>query len=247
MRKEIKTVPFEMKLNEEKRTIEGYASTFGNRDLVGDIIQPGAFRKTLQERKDRIKVLWQHFEPIGRPIHIEEDSKGLYVNAYISKTALGNDALELARDQVIDRFSIGYDVIQDQFDEQTNSRLLKELKLYEFSLVTFPANEEAAITNVKSVHEFTDLLNKTALLDVTKLMKTGTTLNEQQKNAIDNAIQSLSHLKTIIEPEQTKRSVTTQTPAEPLLKALGADKEIKEMAIEILKHYRREGHSNYEM
>jgi len=53
----------------EKYEFEGYASTFGNEDLVGDIVEKGAFKKTIQERlpKNLIKVLWQHYDPMGVP------------------------------------------------------------------------------------------------------------------------------------------------------------------------------------
>lgn len=58
-------------------TIEGYAAYFGNVDSYGDIIEQGAFTKTLKENSARVKVLWQHdtSEPIGKPIAMEQDSK----------------------------------------------------------------------------------------------------------------------------------------------------------------------------
>ena len=59
----------------EGRTIIGYASTFGNRDLVGDIVVAGAFKKTLSERKP--KVFYNHMYPIVQ-VEIREDSKGLH-------------------------------------------------------------------------------------------------------------------------------------------------------------------------
>lgn len=135
----------------EGRTFKGYASTY-DKDLGGDIIVPGAFAKTLSERAVRVKVLWQHSEPIGRPLMMREDDKGLYVEAQISKTRLGDEALELMRDGVIDQMSIGYSVPQGKSEyNQDGNRVIKELKLYEFSAVTFPMNEAAIITGVKSL------------------------------------------------------------------------------------------------
>lgn len=197
MGKEIKTLPFEMKLNESKRTIEGYASTFGNKDLVGDIVEPGAFKKTIQESGNRVKLLWQHAEPLGKPLRMAEDSKGLHVEAYISKTSLGNDALELVNDGVIDRMSIGYQVVKDRYEPQEKTRYLKELKLMEFSLVTFPANEEAAITGTKSYSEFMGLLSKTSALDVTRLLKEGRALNSTNRQLIEDAIRALQSVLDI--------------------------------------------------
>ncbi len=145
---------FEIKASGEN-TIEGYAAFFGNVDSYGDIIEQGAFTKTLKENRNRIKVLWQHDtnEPIGKPIAMEEDSKGLYIKAQISMTDAGRKAMTLMKDGVIDEMSIGYDVIKD--DYKKGNRMLKEVRLWEFSPVTFAANEKAKITSAKN---FSDLL-----------------------------------------------------------------------------------------
>ncbi len=147
----LKALEFKAAVNLEERTFEGYASTFGNVDQVGDIIMQGAFTKTIQERfpKGDIKILWQHYEPLGMPIEIREDENGLYVKGRISKTALGDDALELMRDGVVNRMSIGFSIVKADFDDQTGNRIIREVKLWEFSPVTFPANEKAVITAVK--------------------------------------------------------------------------------------------------
>jgi len=135
----------------EGRMFSGYASTW-DRDQGGDIIMPGAFNKSLADRGERVKVLWQHGEPIGKPKMMREDEKGLYVEAQISKTRLGDEALELMRDGVIDQMSIGYSVGPGGAEfNGDGDRIIKELKLYEFSAVTFPMNEAAVITSVKSL------------------------------------------------------------------------------------------------
>lgn len=210
MGKEVKAFPFEMKLNEKKRTIEGYASTFGNRDLVGDVVEAGAFRKTINERANQIKLLWQHYEPLGKPLRMSEDSKGLHVEAYISKTTLGNDALELVRDGVIDRMSIGYDVVKDEYKSDTNTRHLKELKLYEFSLVTFPANEEAAVTGVKQMENLQQILQKAGAADVTRLLKEGRKLSRANEELIKNAIEALEAVLELGEPDDDEGEKSTR-------------------------------------
>lgn len=139
-------------VNESSRTFAGYASTW-DEDLGGDIISKGAFNKTM-ERKDRIKVLWQHNEPIGKSLNMGTDSKGLFVEGQISKTRLGDEAIELMKDGVIDQMSIGFSIPhgKSEYNEKGN-RLIHEVKLYEYSLVTFPMNEKAIITSVKSVSD----------------------------------------------------------------------------------------------
>jgi HK97 family phage prohead protease len=127
---------------------------FGNVDIVDDIIHPGAFSKTLQERGDQIRVLWSHdgSEPIGKPVEMREDEKGLYVKAMISDTRRGRDALALLKDGAVDGLSIGYDPIEVDYsakDEDGEIRNLRELRLWEFSIVAFPANEAARVLAMK--------------------------------------------------------------------------------------------------
>jgi hypothetical protein len=156
---EHKTISFEIKaLDGDGRTLEGFCAAFGNIDQVGDVIHPGAFRKTLTERGGRIKFLWQHdpTEPIGRLVEAREDTGGLYVKAIISDTQRGRDAIALLKDGAIGEMSIGYDAVKGGTDysktpEGKSVRNLREIKLYEFSLVTFPANEAAVVTALKDV------------------------------------------------------------------------------------------------
>jgi HK97 family phage prohead protease len=163
---EIKAIAFDdSQVNMEERTFKGYASTFGNVDEVGDIIEAGAFAKSIQERgpegTKQIKVLWQHYEPLGMPTVMVEDSKGLYVEGKISKTRLGDEALELMRDGVVDRMSIGFSIPMGkaQWDDAMQVRRIKEVKLFEFSPVTFPANEMAVVTGVKNLELIRQLAN----------------------------------------------------------------------------------------
>lgn len=163
---ELKAISFDdSQVDMAERTFKGYASTFGNVDEVGDIIEAGAFTKSIQERgpagTKQIKVLWQHNEPLGMPTIMVEDSKGLYVEGKISKTRLGDEALELMRDGVVDRMSIGFSIPQGKalWDDTMGIRRIKEVKLFEFSPVTFPANEMAMVTGVKNLQLIRQLAN----------------------------------------------------------------------------------------
>lgn len=192
---------FEIKASGEN-TIEGYAAFFGNVDSYGDIIEQGAFTKTLKENRNRIKVLWQHDtnEPIGKPIAMEEDSKGLYIKAQISMTDAGRKAMTLMRDGVIDEMSIGYDVIKD--DYKKGNRMLKEVRLWEFSPVTFAANEKAKITSAKN---FSDLLYNI-------------TSDSVSASDIKSAIAKLDELLKRMEPEKSTQD--DQSDEEKQLQAI---------------------------
>jgi uncharacterized protein len=213
--KQFKAFEVEIKANSSKREIEAYASTFGNRDLGGDVVQKGAFAKTIAERfaggaKNGIKVLWQHMPsmPLGLPIHMEEDSKGLYTVSKISKTDWGDRALELVNDKVVDKTSIGYDVIKDDYST-AGDRLLKELKLYEYSLVTFPMNEQADILGSKSLDNLAELLGQVGATDMGQLFsnqKAGAVMSQGNVDLVKRAIEALNELLTAAGVEPGKGS-----------------------------------------
>jgi HK97 family phage prohead protease len=194
----LKNLEFEYKANSEKRQFEGYASTW-DKDLGGDIILPNAFKKTIMERfpRNKIKILWQHNEPIGLPTHMEEDSKGLYVIGKISKTRLGDEALELMKDGVVDQMSIGYDVVQDEMAEDQSTRYLKELVLYEFSPVTFPMNPQADITSVKT--HFNSLVKEFSNPLMATMLKEGRALSKANVESLKSAIDTLQGILNQVE------------------------------------------------
>lgn len=186
-----KTCPFEVKIDEAKNEFEGYASVFLNVDSYADEMQPGAFKNTLRQDAQRVKVLYQHsiFHPIGKPLVMEEDSKGLYVRAKVAETTLGKDTIILMKDGVIDELSIGYTTIRDEWDKANNKRKLHEVKLWEFSPVTFGANELAKITDAKNVPIIAPLLQQ---LDLQ--LKAGKVLSEKNRNLVVQAIDALKAL-----------------------------------------------------
>jgi HK97 family phage prohead protease len=137
----------------ESRTIEGFGSIFGNVDGHNDVVLQGAFAKSIRKRKPA--MLWQHKSdmPIGVWEVVKETPEGLYLKGRILDTQLGNDAYTLAKEGAISGLSIGFSTKQYEIDSKANIRKLKEVDLYEVSLVTFPANEKATITSVKTAPE----------------------------------------------------------------------------------------------
>jgi HK97 family phage prohead protease len=140
------------------RTIIGHAAVFGNRDSYGDIIEPGAFSKTLAERGHKVKVGYNHFTLIGKPIEMRQDDTGLYTESRISDTEAGRDVLTLVRDGVVDEMSIAYETVKSWDEEKEGSdgkiqrvRHLTELRLHEYGPVDHAANEEAVISGVKNL------------------------------------------------------------------------------------------------
>jgi len=136
-------------------TFEGYGSVFGNKDLGNDVIEPGAFKKSLKSRKPQsVKLLYQHKSdmPIGVFDEIKEDEYGLVVKGRLAlKTQAGAEAYELLKMGALDGLSIGFRVNPEQvsYDRRANKRIIKEVDLMEVSLVTFPMNPQALVRSVK--------------------------------------------------------------------------------------------------
>jgi len=151
---EHKTLNLEIKAEDEEGVITGYGAVFGNEDNGGDIILNGAFAASLQERLP--KMLWQHmsFAPIGVWEQASEDETGLYVRGRILDTVeQGREAKALIEAGAIDGMSIGYRTV-DSGRGADGARVLKELDLWEISLVTFPMLESARVDAIKAAGEF---------------------------------------------------------------------------------------------
>lgn len=195
-------------------TVTGYFSIFGNIDSDGDMIMPGAFKRTLQNNYKRLKHLNQHrpHEPLSgtkdNRLIVKEDTKGLYFESQISQTSYGKDTLLLYQDGVLDEHSIGFEVVQTQKAKGYNE--LVELKLWEGSSVTWGANEMAGTNSVKSLNK-EQCFSK--MNEVLKAIKHGKYENEEIFEMLDLYFKQL---------QQQINDISTQ-PAlqapDPLLKA----------------------------
>ena len=132
-------------------TISGYGAYFGNVDSYGDIIEPGAFSKTLIERKDRIAFCYQHdiWNPIGKIQEISEDEKGLKITVKFSEAE--KDIQTKVKEGILKEMSIGYRTINSRSERRNEQdvNILTEIKLIEVSLVTVAANPLAVIESMK--------------------------------------------------------------------------------------------------
>ena len=152
-----KAVKFNLESSDENTgEFSGYAAVFGNLDDGNDIIEKGAFAKTIAADLDRIKILALHnssWLPVGKPLELREDEHGLFIWGKISDTSMGRDVMTLLRDGVLGELSIGYDAVDFEWDGDSGIRHLKEIKLWEVSIVTWAMNDQATIDEVKSMAE----------------------------------------------------------------------------------------------
>jgi hypothetical protein len=153
----------------EARTFTGYGAIFNNVDLGGDVIVPGAFKKTIADAKKSGSwpaLLMQHggwgmsvddLTPIGIWTELAEDEKGLLVTGKLADTPRGEEAyrlLKMAPRAALNGLSIGYRARKFTVGTRAEEprRTLLEVELMEVSLVTFPMNPKARVGSVKSGH-----------------------------------------------------------------------------------------------
>lgn len=140
----------EVKSLDEAGAFTGLASTYSNVDLLGDIVEPGAFTATLAEKGRERPLLWGHDsnQPIGLAVLMDSET-GLALSGSLDlDVQAGRDAYSRLKKRIVKGLSIGFKTVKDTVKDGV--RHLQQLDLYEVSLVTFPANPAAQVTSVKS-------------------------------------------------------------------------------------------------
>jgi uncharacterized protein len=147
------TIPLEIKSLHD-REFSGHGSIFGNVDLGGDIVVPGAFKRSLAQHQKSgglPAMFWMH-DPsrvAGKWTEMSEDRDGLRVKGVLADTPLGNEIHTLLKMDAVKGLSIGYRTLDQDFDKDGN-RLIKEAELWEVSVVSLPMNPLAQVAHVKS-------------------------------------------------------------------------------------------------
>ena len=132
----------------DNTVIIGYASVFEVADNQNDIISKGAFKNS---ESHNVKLLWQHdaTKPIGVIKYLAEDDYGLKIEAEINnKTLFGAEASALIKQKAVSGLSIGFTIKSSDYNIQ-GLRVIDEVELMEISIVTFPANSMAGISQIK--------------------------------------------------------------------------------------------------
>jgi HK97 family phage prohead protease len=176
---EVKSISAEVKdIDSKKRIVTGYLSNFGNKDYDNDIIEKGAFKKSITERKDQIYFLNQHnwSQPHGKFNVLIEDSKGLYFESEpLIDTTFSSDVLKMYEAGIMKEHSIGFSTVKSDYDKKRGVRTIKEVKLYEGSNVTMGANPETPFMGMKNLtlKEANDQVSK-----IVKMLRNGTLTDE---------------------------------------------------------------------
>lgn len=208
------------------RTVTGFAAIFGNVDSGGDRMWPGSFRKTLKERADRVRHLWQHDltqPPIAAIRELREVGKddlpddlrakfpeatgGLLVRREYLDTPRGDEVLKGIISGAISEMSFGYDPIKTGKEETTDDGLpvrnLLEVRLWDTSDVNWGMNEATLASKRDPVVILAELLNNIKAaqnLDSAALEKTGRVLSAANLERLKAALETLTSILSAAEP-----------------------------------------------
>jgi HK97 family phage prohead protease len=205
---QIKNQPVKIKAGPDAGLAEGqftaYASVFGNRDSYGDVVMPGAFANTLAEWKasgNPIPLLFGHnmSDPdfnIGSVVKAEEDDHGLLVTAQLDlENPKAMQTYRMLKGGRVNQMSYAYDVVDGGNGTVGGEDVyeLRDLKLYEVSVVTIGANQETEVLAVKSAAE--------ALVSEAKA---GRVLAQKHIDSLRNAQEAIGAVIAAAEADQEK-------------------------------------------
>jgi HK97 family phage prohead protease len=207
---------FELRAEGDGMTFVGYAAKFNSpsEDLGGfvETIEQGAFRRSLRSRND-VKLLVNH--DTGRVLastrsgtmKLYEDEVGLRVEASLPNTTDGRDMAELLKRGDLNKMSFGFSVIKDAWNEEMTQRTLKSVRLFEASIVAFPAYS-ATEAMVRSLDKAANRAQVDAdeLADAVLKLEEGADLSENEAELIKTVVNSLT-------PTQVKEEETSEEEA----------------------------------
>lgn len=135
---------------------EGYASVFNVVDGDGDIIEPGAFAQALKTQSRAVAMFFNHRRneiPVGKWLDLAEDSTGLHVRGELTPGNPQSDALKAAMIHgTVGGMSVGFSAAKaDVTSIATGYSFKNASRLNEISICTFPANEQATVSTLKSM------------------------------------------------------------------------------------------------
>lgn len=216
-------------LDLEEGVFEGHAAVFNNVDLGGDVLMPGSMKRSLKNwasSKKALPILWQHnpHEPIGVTVEAEEDDKGLKIKGkLILDVQRAREARALMQAGALGGLSIGYDVVEDNWTKE-GVRELHQIRLYEYSPVTWPMNPKAGYTNVKSAVSSLPDLEEIAL-ELTGI-RTVAQKNDRPLSARDRkfAQEAIEHLKSLLSVD-TEETDSAESHSDSPNEAKGLDTE----------------------
>ncbi len=180
-------------------TFDGAASVYNVIDLHGDVIAPGAFDQTLKDKGDQRALLYQHdpHRPIGLAKFTDSPSALLTQGTPNGEVNDAREAMALVRQGAIKGLSIGFDIRADRWEGGV--RVIEEIDLWEVSIVTWPANPLANITQAKSMTDtLAELRAKATVAEAACNLKAGKPLSQKNLLLVESAIEALTALRDAV-------------------------------------------------
>jgi HK97 family phage prohead protease len=217
-------------VDSKKMTVSGYFSKFGNVDSDGDIMMPGAFKRSISdwgpEGKQRIKHLMNHRpdQPLGRLTVLKEDSYGLYYESELVKTTFGMDFIKMAEGGIITEHSIGFNTLTENKGAMGNE--IKDVKLFEgSSLTAWGANMDTPFLGFKSEMDINELKQEIRIFE--KFIRN----TDASDNVIDLCVIKIRQLAQAVERLSSTKA-TVNEPEQPKV-----DEMLEKSLISILKQF----------
>lgn len=192
--------------------VTGYFSAFGNVDSDGDIMMPGAFKRSIQdwgpEGKGRIKHLLNHdpSKPLGKIQVLKEDEYGLYYESKVGKHNLGQDYIKMIESGLIAEHSIGFKTLREQKSGDANQ--IHEVMLFEgSSLTAWGANEATPLLGMKNMNNIEQIQDQIKSFE--KFIRNSDVTDE----TIDLCMLKVKQLAELIERMSSTKAVD-ETPAQ---------------------------------
>jgi HK97 family phage prohead protease/HK97 family phage major capsid protein len=134
--------------------IEGYAST-NDIDRSGDVVPSSVWEKGIQNYLKNPIILSQHDydDPVGRMVEYKVDGKGLWIKARVSAAA---EIFSLVKDKVLTAFSVGFRIMDAEYNAAAEVFMIKELELVEISIVSVPCNQNTVFNLSKAFNNDED-------------------------------------------------------------------------------------------
>lgn len=201
-------------VDKSTRTITGYFSAYGNVDSDNDVIEKGAYSKTIKERAQDIYYLFNHnwdylMDKGSRSLKLIDDNYGLGFEAKIADTNMGRDLIVYYEEGLVNEHSIGFQT-QKAVKEANGVRVIKEVKLWEGSAVPIGANGATPFNGFKSVNtikEANDYIHR-----IMKLLKNGS-LTDDSFSQLEFALKQLQLESYELGKQEIKSTQEIQEPS----------------------------------
>lgn len=220
-------------MDNSRREVAVYLAKFGNVDSDNDVIQKGAFKKSIQERgpetssNRKIAFLRHHDweKQIGVFSKLQEDDNGLFAVGRLGTSTMGEDAWRDYQDGIIKEHSVGFQRVSDKtkWVKDTSNpmggfTLLQEVKLWEGSAVTFGANELTNVVEIMKSETKKTYIDKISedLQTVIKALVNGKGSDDRLFELEMKAKFLSSQLTLLAQSEPQEHSVKLHEPEQPI-------------------------------